>query len=318
MTIFARRVLLSALAPVLALSAFAVLQLSLAHRLPERLATHADPQGEVDGFSSVPAFFWSAFAVGSVLGALGVFAVIATRRSPSTQRVFTGIAVGVSTNFIALQSIFLLRQVDVTDPSTVDFAWWSFVIPFVAGLLGGTAGYLLAGRTVAPAAEPLPSDAPRIPLAAEERASWSQTVVTRMPVVVSVLVLALGIFVTYAVGWPGILVLLSALTLMCSASVRVTVDSNGLAVRPTFPGWPRKRIGLDRIAHASVRETEPVRKFGGWGYRYWGRTTAVVLRAGEAISLELTDGSEFLVTVDDAATGSALVNSLAERARATG
>jgi hypothetical protein len=36
----------------------------------------------------------------------------------------------------------------------------------------------------------------------------------------------------------------------------------------------------------------------------------VVLRSGDAIKLQLTDGSEFAVTVDDAATGAALLADL--------
>jgi hypothetical protein len=46
-----------------------------------------------------------------------------------------------------------------------------------------------------------------------------------------------------------------------------------------------------------------------------GDRTAVVLRSGEALQLDLADGSRFLATVDDAATAAALVNTLAERAR---
>jgi hypothetical protein len=46
-----------------------------------------------------------------------------------------------------------------------------------------------------------------------------------------------------------------------------------------------------------------------------GERTALLLRSGEALELDLADGSRFLVTVDDAATAAALVNTLAERAR---
>jgi len=60
-----------------------------------------------------------------------------------------------------------------------------------------------------------------------------------------------------------------------------------------------------------------VREFGGWGVRTSVATgaTGVVLRSGEAIEIHRTGGRRFLVTVDDAATGAALLATLAERDR---
>jgi hypothetical protein len=49
-----------------------------------------------------------------------------------------------------------------------------------------------------------------------------------------------------------------------------------------------------------------VRVGGGVGY---------VVRTGEGIEVERTSGRRFVVTVDDAATGAALLTTLADRAR---
>jgi hypothetical protein len=72
---------------------------------------------------------------------------------------------------------------------------------------------------------------------------------------------------------------------------------------------------LEQIVGASVIDLKP-REWGGWGYRgsrrAFGRA-AVVLRAGPAIRLDLTDRRTFAVTVDDAATGAGLVNDLRAR-----
>ncbi|GAA3029785.1 hypothetical protein GCM10020000_03060 [Streptomyces olivoverticillatus] len=60
-----------------------------------------------------------------------------------------------------------------------------------------------------------------------------------------------------------------------------------------------------------------MRDFGGWGYRARPGASGIVLRSGDAISARLTTGSEFVVTVDDAATAAALLNTLADRERRT-
>jgi hypothetical protein len=46
-------------------------------------------------------------------------------------------------------------------------------------------------------------------------------------------------------------------------------------------------------------------------------TVGVVVRGGESIAVERSGGRRFVITVDDAATGAALLNTVAERARAT-
>jgi hypothetical protein len=69
------------------------------------------------------------------------------------------------------------------------------------------------------------------------------------------------------------------------------------------------RIPLARIKSAAAVE----RRSFGFGYRgnllVFG-SVVVVLRRGPALRLTQRDGKTFLVTVDDAATGAALVNDL--------
>jgi hypothetical protein len=105
-----------------------------------------------------------------------------------------------------------------------------------------------------------------------------------------------------------------AVLLAPTTSVRVTVDHTGVSVRPTVVPRPRVHVPLARVIRAG-RSDVRAREMGGWGLRMRGERTAVVLRSGEALDLELADGSRFLVTVDDAAIAAALVNTLAERSR---
>ena len=102
--------------------------------------------------------------------------------------------------------------------------------------------------------------------------------------------------------------------------VRVTVDWRGLRIRYGALPWPVTRYPLPRIRAADRIDLKPM-QWGGWGYRgsrtAFGRA-AVVLRGGDAIRLHLTDGTEFAVTVDDAATGAALLADLLSNAPAGG
>ena len=94
--------------------------------------------------------------------------------------------------------------------------------------------------------------------------------------------------------------------------IRVSVDARGLRIRYGLLPWPVTSIPLNHIRRAERIDLAPL-AWGGWGYRGSRKVfarAAVVLRGGDAIKLQLTDGSEFAVTVDDAATGAALLADL--------
>ena len=91
--------------------------------------------------------------------------------------------------------------------------------------------------------------------------------------------------------------------------MRVTVAARGVTVGYGVLGLRLTRIPLRRIASAEAVERT------GLSFRYTGSllvfgAAAVVLRRGPALRLTLRDGKTFLVTVDDAATGAALLNDL--------
>ena len=96
---------------------------------------------------------------------------------------------------------------------------------------------------------------------------------------------------------------------------RVTVSAEGLVIRSVM-GVPTWRLPLDEVAEARVVTVSPFAEFGGWGYRLGphGRT-GFVTRTGEAIEVERGDGTSWVLTVDDAGEGAALLNSLADRGR---
>jgi hypothetical protein len=97
---------------------------------------------------------------------------------------------------------------------------------------------------------------------------------------------------------------------------RVRVDDQGLTVRSAL-GVPAFRVPLGEVETAEPAQIQAFAEFGGIGVRSVpGRRLGVVLRSGEALRVRRTDGREFVVTVDDAATAAALLTALVQRARA--
>jgi hypothetical protein len=95
----------------------------------------------------------------------------------------------------------------------------------------------------------------------------------------------------------------------------VRVDSTGLTIRSAI-GWPRVGVPLEEVVRADVIQVRPLRDYGGWGLRVGrGGRVGVILRSGEAIVVQRTGGRSVAVTVDEAATGAALLNALADQAR---
>ncbi len=96
----------------------------------------------------------------------------------------------------------------------------------------------------------------------------------------------------------GLLVLFGTLAF---THVHVTVDDTCVQVRCGHIGLPRRRIPLDQVDSAHIVPMITPRTWGGWGYRWRPEMgTAVVVRRGPGLSLDLGDGRRFTVTVDDA------------------
>ncbi|MFB9909238.1 hypothetical protein [Allokutzneria oryzae] len=316
---FLRRLLLTAAPPLIALGAVRLTQTSLAGRLPDSLATHIGLSGRADRFASTAQFLFATTMMIGLLGAFFLVLVVVMRGNPHGQRFMVTGSFAVSTLLGLLHGVVLLSNLDVADATTVTFSGWGIAVPIVAAVLAGALGYALAGHVPAPERTgPLPEDAPRITLAAEERASWSQTMTTRLPLLGGGVLFVGVLTAAISVEWSVAIALLPALLLLITSSVRVTVDGAGLSVRLSLVGWPRKRIALSEIKVVHVKTIRPFKDFGGWGYRFNGAASGVVLRTGEALVVELTNGTEFVVTVDNAETGAALLNTLAERSRTLG
>jgi len=190
----------------------------------------------------------------------------------------------------------------------------SFAIGIAAAAL---AAWAVPRDAHLPATEPLPPTAAVLDLRADEVASWVTHAESRAALVIggSVALLLLALALLLSLGFLVIPAVAVAAVVLSSTWFTVTVDRRGLTVRSAV-GWPRFDVPLDEVQQAVVTTVSPLSEFGGWGYRVGrGGRVGVVLRTGEALQVERSGGRAFVVTVDDAATGAALLNTLAARSR---
>ncbi|MFK0260403.1 DUF1648 domain-containing protein [Streptomyces angustmyceticus] len=288
----------------------------VAGRLPDPLATHFTGD-RADGFSSAPGFVAGCLAVLLVLGVGAGLSVRLREHTPEVPWLIAG-SCATAAGLGYVMCLTLLANVDVPDPAAVRQPLWQTAVSLGAALLAGVLGRLLAGA--APAAPRRARGAtPRLDLPDGATAGWSRTISSPPLVVLGVAMLGAGVVLGVLAGWlGGAGLLLGGVAVLPLASVRVTVDRHGLALSPALlPYRVRlRRIPLDRIVEAGSRRIACFAEFGGWGYRIRAGGSGLVLRSGEGIVVRLTNGREFVVTVDDAATAVALLNTYTDRARA--
>ncbi|MET0789776.1 MAG: DUF1648 domain-containing protein [Cellulomonas sp.] len=285
--------------------------------LPDPVAVHVGADGP-DGFSSLAGALWPP-AIISMLVAVACWAIaFFWGRTATVRRICAGTALGISA-FVSTLTIGLLDlQRGLADAADTGATGLVFTLAAVVGLAAAALGaWSTPGDLRQPTTKPIPASAPVLPLGPDESASWVTHAESRTALVVgggaAVLVVVLGLLLSA----PFVLVpaLVVAGAVLSSTWFTVTVDRRGLTVRSAL-GWPRFVVPLDEIVQAEAATVSPFAEFGGWGYRV-GRAgrVGVVLRTGDALLVEQTGGRSFVVTVDDAATGAALLNTLAARTR---
>lgn len=320
------RALLAAAGLPIAIGAVgAALVLGWRDELPARVASHWGADGTADGFSSVSTVAWLIAGFAAAFAVIGVVLVIAVRADGTVTRVVAATTAGTTAFVTALVVLLTERQRGTADAAAVELPGAVIALAVAAGVVVALLAVALTPRWTSPGRPlgPLPpgaTEAPQLAVGAGERVVWTRSAATGgLPAVV----LVAGIGVTAVVGvlarqW-WVLGIGVALAVLAAAmfSITVTVDERGLTVRGRF-GRPRLHTSLDRIARASTVTVRPARDFGGWGYRLSAvgplkGTRGYVLRGGEALLVERTDGVRTLVTVDDAGTAAALLNALLER-----
>lgn len=318
--------LLGVVVPVAITAAASGLIVTWLPRLPDTLVTHWGTDGP-DAYGSTASLLVPLAVYGAVsLLVCGLFAVF-TGRTSMVRRLTAGIATGMAALNAGLALAAVESQLDAAGPAEVADPGGRILIACTAAVAAGGIAAMLAGadrRT--PASAALPASAPRADLSdtAAPTVWQSEVTVSRsgrwLLTLLAVLLsaLAVGAGVGASSWWVTVLLLVPLPLMFLFLSWRVRVDAGGLTVVSTL-GRPRQHVPAGEVEHAEVIEVDPFGEFGGVGLRIAPDihgTVGVVLRKGEAILVHRSARRRFVVTVDDAARGAALLNTHAERARA--
>lgn len=303
-----------------------VVQLAWLPELPDPVAIHWGAEGP-DGFAAA----WTSLTLtaGLGVGLTGLFALImATTRGTGPTAVHKLLAVvSLGTAFLTgitvSASLGVQRGLDDARDAP-DFGGWVAAAGGIA-VLAAVAAWFALPKALRPGdsaagAEPLR-------LWPGERSVWIATVRVSGGIV-AVVVVGIGIAVAataFALAvaggrmWPMLLVPAFVLAVgLMGMAWRVRVDATGLTVRSIPFGWPRRRIRVEHIDAVKTVRVNPLADFGGWGWRWGAAGTGVVAREGQGILVVLHDGRRFVVTVDDAETGAALLAAYAASATQNG
>jgi len=273
--------------------------------LPEPVAIHW-------GIGGAPNNAWPKIATAFLpLGivAVGLFTTSLFRIEgrPTAEAVaMVGLMGGVGVSLMT--SLVYLNWDAITWQQAGAFAWWHLVGVVVVGALGAWIGYLVGIRWYPRPDTPDTVPGPVLEIADGETVSWIGGCSVIWP-----LFLLGGVALIFLVmpGWWKLVGLAFVVLGFLFLRVYVVVNEHGLQVR-LGGGLPAKKISLDQIKTAEAIDLEPS-QWAGWGYRVVPGGSAVVLRRGDAIQINMVNGRRFAVTVDDAATGAALLSGLVAR-----
>lgn len=292
--------------------------LSWRDELPDPVASHWSSGDRPDGFMSLGADLTTMAVASTALAALFGGFLLAQGRETWARRLLASTAVWIVGVVCVLVVGSLWHQRGLDDGAQAPLPGAALALALVGpAVLALPLALLLPADPPAPASGPVAADAPRVALGPGQPPVWTQRVVSRAVLAVGGVVVA-GSAAAVAAGrlWPMLAVpVLVAALLGATAVVHVRIDGDGLTVRSPL-GWPRSRVPAAEVVRAGVDDVSPLADFGGWGWRLGrGGRTGVVLRGGEAVVVERTGGRGLVVTVDDAGTAAALLNTVADRAR---
>ncbi|MFY9552719.1 MAG: hypothetical protein WAU32_16350 [Thermoanaerobaculia bacterium] len=95
--------------------------------------------------------------------------------------------------------------------------------------------------------------------------------------------------------WAYALLALLATILVAALTVRQTTTVAADAVTVRFGPFFQTRIPLSDIRQAEATAYRPIRDYGGWGIRGFGRRRALNTRGNRGVLLTRTDGSTILI-----------------------
>ncbi|MCB2413386.1 DUF1648 domain-containing protein [Demequina sp. TTPB684] len=304
------------------------LQAAWLDSLPHPAAVHWGPSDTPDGFGSG----WTFLAITAGLG-LGLPLLIALTTLPmlrrgargATFRFMAAFALGMSAFMVTLNTASVAVQRGLAAATDAPG-----ILPWMLVALGVGAVAGLAGWFVQPEQHTEIPDwdaAAQLDLGPNERVVWMRTttiarwgvlLLAGVGVAVALSAIAAWVAGELATAW----ILLGALALLTFAAsiatvFHVSIDDDGLTA-VAAPGFPRVRVPLADVADVGVAPVNAFAEFGGYGLRTRPGVTGIVLRNGDALRVNRTQGRSVVITVDDARTAAAVLTALAARASARG
>ena len=305
--------------PLAVLGAAVALALSWRDTLPNPVASSWGSAGTVTGTSSLTGVLVAMAVPTGTISLTAWLVGMLMGRSAAIRRVTAGFATGLAVFVCGLVVASLAGQRGLADARHAAPLGALPAVAVVAALvLALLVAAAMPGDTRLPATGRVPVDAPRARLAGTAGASWTGVAEFGhlTPVVVLGVLLVAGVGALSRSVWPTLLVAATlALVVVMMWRWTVTVDDRGVVARTVLP-WPTVTVPLDEVESADVTTVDPVRDFGGWGYRLGrGGRSGIVLRPGEALVVHRSGARQLVVTVDGAQRGAALLNALVERSR---
>lgn len=312
---------------VLTVAALVVQLVALPH-VPPTIAIHWGPSGAPDGFAAP----WVQLVLTPVIG-FGIPVLIALSALPGlrrgdrgpTYRMLGAFAAGMSTLFAVLMAWTFVAQAGLADAHDAPSVVPALLVGFVAALAVGVGAWFVQPKqdrrnTTTVPAEPLT-------LAPAENAAWFAVAELGRGSVIAIsatcVVMVAATLLMWFAGAPiaatigiGVLAVIVILLAAGTSTFHVLVDASGLTVRSPL-GIPRFSVALSDIRSVAVSDVSPLGEFGGYGIRSAVGAFGIVLRRGPAIDVTRASGRRFVVTVDDAARGAALLEALVQRAAST-
>jgi hypothetical protein len=189
---------------------------------------------------------------------------------------------------------------------------------WVIAVLAAGLGWLLAGRDQAPADATIGPgpDAPRLDLHPQQRAMWYRSVFSRQAFATAGLlaVAAAVALTTDGLGVVGVLAAAAAVGVALQASVRIRVDRQAVTVTQALLGRALITLPYRKIEQAYAHPSATGLPAGSYGVVAAGPVFGYRARDdGSALRLHLADGRDCILTVDDATTAAALVNTYLDR-----
>ncbi len=293
-----------------------LLPLTWISALPDLVPVHWGAKSQPDEFSSPTTFLWTMILIGIgiilflwVLGML-LGKDIMTRRVLVGTSVFCVVVAGGATLLI----LWLMRT-QTAEEVSVGFITTAALIAGI--ILGIIAGWSLPKDKFVAATNHPDAIAPRTALSDSELGVWVTRTDSRTGYIIAGIniVVFTAVIIATQLWWLIVFALLLSLVMVTMFAWDVRVDQTGLSVT-SVARVPKRHIFLDEIENAEVSTVNALSDFGGWGLRTgFSGSTGVILRSGPALQVNMSENRTFYVTVDDAATGAALLNSLVDRAR---